>query len=570
MIPSGYKNQKVYCAVPTDGSADLTFTRASNATRVASNGLIEKVRENVLLQSVWPNIGSGVAPTSWLVGVGPATNFSAGPLAGQLLCNTSANRGFITQSVSLTAGQYALSVFVDSVVTTNTVADLILIFGSTDRKYYEDGVEVNLNTNIVAGKRYAMVGTVTTGSFSMRVGSGINANATANYVISRPQLEVSDFGATDYIATTTTAVSVGPVSGLPRLDYLNSSCPRLLLEPQRTNDILNNTVLNNYTATRATWGVNVAISPTGDQDAEKLIEDTTASNTHFFGIGASYVSATAYTWSIYLKADGRDAVRIQAGNLGVFPINCDFNLSTQTTTNNGSGTAAIIDAGNGWYRCVVRNITALALGSTNFNLFLLSGSNQTYTGNGTSGVLVWGAQRETAAYETSLIPTLSTSVTRVADAASKTGISSLIGQTEGTIYLEADIQKYNESGFYISISNGASLGDAVYLYQPSSGNLQILIRKTGNADGSITVLSANWIAGLNKLAIAYTATTIEVFINGVSKGSTTFTALPTLSQFTIGSRPDIVGTLVGTGGYNQALLFKTRLSNSDLAAITTL
>ena len=138
------------------------------------------------------------------------------------------------------------------------------------------------------------------------------------------------------------------------------------------------------------------------------------------------------------------------------------------------------------------------------------------------------------------------------------------------MFLYADIQKHNDADFYIAISDGASLGDAVYLYQPSSGNLQILIRKTGNADSSITVLSANWIAGLNKLAIAYTATTIEMFINGVSKGSTTFTALPTLSQFTIGSRPDIVGTLVGTGGYNQTLLFKTRLTNAQLAELTTL
>ena len=51
MIPSGYKDQKVYCAKPVDGSADLTFSRASNATRVNSSGLVEKVRTNLALYS---------------------------------------------------------------------------------------------------------------------------------------------------------------------------------------------------------------------------------------------------------------------------------------------------------------------------------------------------------------------------------------------------------------------------------------------------------------------------------------------------------------------------------------
>ena len=51
MIPSGYKDQKVYSVKPIDGSGDLTFSRASNATRVNSSGLVEKVRTNLLLQS---------------------------------------------------------------------------------------------------------------------------------------------------------------------------------------------------------------------------------------------------------------------------------------------------------------------------------------------------------------------------------------------------------------------------------------------------------------------------------------------------------------------------------------
>jgi len=275
VIPSGYKASKVYSAVPTDGTGDLTFTRSNDtATRVASNGLIEKVRTNLVLQSVWPNIGTGVAPTSWTA---TQLSFSAGPLAGQLLCDTSASRGFITQSVSLTAGQYSLSVFVDSVTTSGPIGAMISIFGATSLKYYEDGTEVISSTNIVAGKRYAVVGTVATGSFPVRIGSGVSANATSNYVISRPQLEASDFGATDYIPTTTAAVSVGPVANVPRLDYLNSSCPRLLLEPTAT--ALNNfseQLDNAYWTGSAVVTANTTISPDGYQNADTLNDNTTA------------------------------------------------------------------------------------------------------------------------------------------------------------------------------------------------------------------------------------------------------------------------------------------------------
>ena len=47
MIPSAYKASKVYSVLPTNGDADLDFTRASTATRVNEIGLIEEVASNV-------------------------------------------------------------------------------------------------------------------------------------------------------------------------------------------------------------------------------------------------------------------------------------------------------------------------------------------------------------------------------------------------------------------------------------------------------------------------------------------------------------------------------------------
>lgn len=47
MYPSGVKSGKIYSQKPTDGTGDLTFTRASTATRVNSSGVIEAVASGV-------------------------------------------------------------------------------------------------------------------------------------------------------------------------------------------------------------------------------------------------------------------------------------------------------------------------------------------------------------------------------------------------------------------------------------------------------------------------------------------------------------------------------------------
>ncbi|MCP4490109.1 MAG: LamG domain-containing protein [Gammaproteobacteria bacterium] len=47
MIPSGYKANKVYSVLPTNGDADLSFSRTSEATRVNQLGLIETVATGV-------------------------------------------------------------------------------------------------------------------------------------------------------------------------------------------------------------------------------------------------------------------------------------------------------------------------------------------------------------------------------------------------------------------------------------------------------------------------------------------------------------------------------------------
>ena len=51
VTPNGYKEGKLYSVIPSDGSGDLSVTRATTATRVNSQGLVELVPYNLLTYS---------------------------------------------------------------------------------------------------------------------------------------------------------------------------------------------------------------------------------------------------------------------------------------------------------------------------------------------------------------------------------------------------------------------------------------------------------------------------------------------------------------------------------------
>jgi hypothetical protein len=347
-------------------------------------------------------------------------------------------------------------------------------------------------------------------------------------------------------ATTATRVNSSGLiesvaSNVPRLDYTNGSCPSILVEPQRTNIIGYSEQFDNvfWIKTDAVVTANTTTSPDGTQNADSVVFTNGAIEQLIFYAADNLT----HTISFYVKTNsGTQDFKLKLTHAGV----ANYFSPTYTATTQWQKftfTQAFGTGGTGFYAGVVCDSGTLNL---------------------------WGGQLEpNSSYATSYIPTTSASVTRNADQIYKTGISSLIGQTEGTIYFEADIQKRNESEFYISISDGFSLAEAIYFFQPSSGDLNILFRTSGLTP-TIVVSSANWNVGYNKIAIAYNSTLGEVFINGVSKGTVALSDLPSFSQFLIGSRTDSPGGLVGSGGYKITALWKTRLTNTQLAQLTTI
>jgi hypothetical protein len=268
-------------------------------------------------------------------------------------------------------------------------------------------------------------------------------------------------------------------------------------------------------------------------------------------------------------------VLIQAGNQTVFPLNCLFNLSTQTVSNSGSGTGAIIDAGNGWYRLVVRNVTALATSATNYILFLRDGGTVNYTGNGTSGVLVWGVQREAAAYETTFIPTTTAAVTRIADVALKTGVSSVIGQTEGTLFFDGIVNNTQNTTSNIFNTNiSPTTISSIALTKVKAISKIKFEQFLGNGTFSkISLFSSNTFAdgARTKVAIRYKSGDFAMYINGVLEdtSTSTYTNVGVKSEIYLNDTAAVFAFQESVS-FNQAGVLTSSHSNGEVSEITTL
>ena len=243
-----------------------------------------------------------------------------------------------------------------------------------------------------------------------------------------------------------------------------------------------------------------------------------------------------------------------------FTARASFDLSTvQETVSNGSAT--IKSVGGGWYHCAVTGTTTGASATVYIYVNSLFGS----TGDGTSGVYLYGAQVEAGSFPTSYIPTSGNQKTRDPDLASIPVSAFGYNQDAGTFVADyTPVTKQNQ--YAISVVPTSGYSDYMALLWGNAG-YQVRFQVTVGSEtaAQLNTLS-NTIAGTQTVhAGAYAANDFAACNDGGTVLTDTLGDVPSgLVQMKIGS--EFSNYL--NGHIKSLKYYPRRLTNTQLQELT--
>ena len=519
LIPSGTNTGKVFSQKPTNGDGDFDFTRSTAATRVNADGNIEKETQNLLTHS------GDLTNVDWVPTGIPYNGTETDPNGGSKGFSYTSNitNGRLRQTNTLSGGVYTFSAYLKS--TTNLSVNIRLDSNNGTFTNYPCALTTEW-------QRFEFYYVHNSASLSAWIGGGLSWTTGEEVHIAFPQLE-QGLVARDYIETTTTALYGGITDNVPRLDYTDSSCPALLLEPQRTNTVINSEYIAGYSSSGTTITQNYGISPEGVQNSARV---------QFSGGGYIAFGVTTYTnevTSMYVKGTAGEKIRFGKG------------------ANVAQG--ALYTLTGDWQRIVYD------VGSTS-STFIISNFNDA-TANDFE---VYGLQHEEGSYPTSYIPTYGTSVTRNAETCTDAGNTATFNSTEGVLYAEiAALDNTQSASQYITISDGTYNNRLSILYSNGATNtIRAFLRVGGSSQVDFSSSLTNQ-KDFNKIAFKYKENDFALWINGVEVATDTSGSVS--SDNTLN---DLAFSEIGTsqapfyGKTKELIYFPTALSDADLEILT--
>lgn len=322
--------------------------------------------------------------------------------------------------------------------------------------------------------------------------------------------------------------------------YADASGPYgYVSEGARTNLILWSRDFSNaaWTKTAATVSANAIASPDGSMSADKIIP-TVSATSHWLSQTTSVSLGVNYTKTFYVKAGGYNFIQI-TGSTGFDTQYANFNLSTGAIGNiSGPGITATIRAvGIGWYRvsatlaCILTTVVGrmlIAVSDADYAARLPS-----FTGDGTSGVYLWGAQIEAGSFASTYIPTTTTAVTRNATVGNYP-VTDNMPTNNAQIQLEwtplqAGMGTVYLWGSYVDANNGTSI-----LHDGTN----IIFRKRISGTNYDSTKSLTYTAGTTYTvkATASDSAGIMIAVDGVDgTGHANTTAMQLGSTFSVGT-----------------------------------
>jgi hypothetical protein len=257
-------------------------------------------------------------------------------------------------------------------------------------------------------------------------------------------------------------------------------------------------------------------------NAQKFMEDTTnAEHIVRVNIALSTITGTPYGYSVYAKAAGRTQIRVTDNNV----VGATFTLTGTGATSNISGgvTASISPLADGWYRCFISVAAASVNGRLALNL--VSSGNTTYTGDGNSGVYIYGAQLSDSASLDPYVPTPGAAPSSTAFYGPRFDFDPVTLQPRGLLVEE---QRTNSLTYSDQFNDGSW----------SKNNITVTANSASAPDGTLSadtitttgVTTDGIFKNFATSAVAYT------FSAYLKQGNTTFSELSIIDQGTVANR----------------------------------
>ena len=311
------------------------------------------------------------------------------------------------------------------------------------------------------------------------------------------------------------------VNDTPRLDWLNSDCPSLLLEPQRTNlqAYSENFSGAAWTTSGATLTANSSISPNGELTAYKL--EATSSLDFLTGFQLSVAADTLHTYSLYVKADTTNICKIELYNTNTSSQatlygRIEFDMSTETIVPDQYFDASFDKLDGGWYRLKLQGTTITPKQDPDFCRISLTEEGS---------IFIWGGQMEAGGYATSYIKNTDTVLnTRLKDECFNGGDADLFDITEGTFFVDAVNFSPPLNGYNMITLSDGSTNIVRFLYESSRIRVTVIASNYVKQDYFITGVTSNQ---RNKVALTFKKDEFKVYHNGVLKDTDTIGDIPT-------------------------------------------
>lgn len=670
----------------------VTFSRGTNATMVDSTGKLTYAPSNMFINS------SSFGNTSWTKTLSTVTaNAIAAPdntlTADKLIADsTAASSHSVDVSVTVQhAVNYGYSIFVKAAELTQ-VALLFpaSAFGSTIQVIFD------LTTaSVVSTTGTPLWSSITSvGNGWYRIGIGGTAASTGAVIV---QVLLAKANSVTFDGLSAGGLyiwgaQIGAITyeTAPRTYY--STMPKNLLGYTEEFNVTTSGWVKNALDTTTPIVVNATIDPNGFLTADKIVSNT-ATAVHSVSQGLAVVTGIILTGSVYVKAAEYNFGAILLLTTFAAPQILIVNLTTGViTSTSGSPLAtSVTNAGNGWWRISITQITN-ATGTASLQVRPSNvGTTTSFAGDGSSGIYIWGAQLtdsasldpyvynpgaaiissayygprfdyspttlaplgllveeartnlllnsatlstqlvtttvqsytlsfygtgtvtltgsatgtlvgtgafpnrvsltftataapltltvagtvsnaqlEAGGFVTSYIPTAGATVTRSADIATMIGnnFTNWYNQTTGTLTVSFDASASGNAS-YVAASNGTITQNSVHI-DNDTGIMRAAYYSSSTLVAALGLSAIGTVGASNKIATAYAVNDFAASRNGGTVATVVTGAVPVaLTQLNIGTDDRLVAPFYTNGHIKTISYYNTRLTNTQLQAITT-